>query len=40
MGCAVARGANDDDLEKVGGSWITPPEVAKLFADSDRVVTF
>jgi predicted peroxiredoxin len=39
-GCAVARGANDDDLAKFGGSWITPPDVAKLFADSDRVVTF
>jgi len=24
----------------VAGSWVTPPDVAKLFADSDRVVTF
>jgi hypothetical protein len=31
---------NDEDLEKVGGSWITPPDVARLFADSDRTVTF
>jgi hypothetical protein len=28
------------DLQKVGGAWITPPEVATMFADSDRVVTF
>jgi hypothetical protein len=31
---------NDADLQKVGGTWITPPEVATMFADSDRVVTF
>jgi len=24
----------------VGGSWVAPPDVARLFADSDRVVTF
>jgi hypothetical protein len=28
----------DDDLEKVGGTWTTPPEVARLFAETDRVV--
>jgi predicted peroxiredoxin len=39
-GCAVARGATDDDLQKVNGSWVTPPDVARLFAASDRVVTF
>jgi hypothetical protein len=40
MGCAVARGATDDDLERVNGSWVAPPDVAMLFAASDRVVTF
>jgi len=27
-------------LVKVNGSWVTPPEVAMLFAESDRVATF
>jgi hypothetical protein len=31
---------NDDDLEKVKGTWVAPPDVANLFADSDRIVTF
>jgi hypothetical protein len=31
---------NDEDLPKVNGTWVTPPEVATLFAESDRVVTF
>jgi hypothetical protein len=30
----------DEDLQKIGGSWVAPPDVAKLFADSDRVATF
>ena len=36
----MARGATDEDLPKVSGSWVAPPDVATLFADSDRVVTF
>jgi hypothetical protein len=30
----------DEDLAKFGGRWATPPDVANLFAESDRVVTF
>jgi hypothetical protein len=30
----------DEDLAKVGGQWVGPPDVARLLADSDRVVTF
>jgi hypothetical protein len=29
----------EEDLEKVGGRWVGPPDVARLFADSDRVVS-
>jgi hypothetical protein len=35
----VARGATEDDLEKVGGTLVGPPDVARLFAESDRIVT-
>jgi hypothetical protein len=31
---------SDEDLERFGGRWVTPPDVATLFAESDRVVTF
>jgi len=37
-GCAVARGAIDEELEKVGGRWASPADVAVWFAESDRVV--
>jgi hypothetical protein len=30
----------DEDLAKVDGQWVGPPDVAKLIADGDRVVTF
>jgi hypothetical protein len=39
MGCAVARGATDDDLAALNGVWITPPEVARLMEQADRVVS-
>jgi hypothetical protein len=28
----------DDDLAAIGGQWSTPPDVANLIADADRVV--
>jgi DsrE/DsrF/DsrH-like protein len=31
-GCAVARGATDEDLTKVNGTWVTPPKVATLLS--------
>ena len=34
----MARGAADDDLAKVNGHWTTPPEVARLITEVDRVV--
>jgi hypothetical protein len=30
----------DDDLAKVSGQWVGPPDVARLIADSDHVVSF
>jgi hypothetical protein len=36
----VARGATDDDLSFMGGSWSTPPDLANLIANADRVLTF
>jgi hypothetical protein len=36
----VARGATDADLAELGGAWSTPPDVAQLIANADRVVTF
>jgi hypothetical protein len=35
----VARGVTEDDLAAVGGTWVTPPDVAHLIADADRVVS-
>jgi hypothetical protein len=35
----VAREVTDDDLAAVGGTWVTPPDVARLIADADRVVS-
>jgi hypothetical protein len=39
MGCAVARGATDTDLEWLNASWLTPPELARMIAEYDRVVS-
>jgi hypothetical protein len=36
----VVRGATDDDLAKVNGRWTTPPEVAKLCEEADKVLVF
>jgi hypothetical protein len=30
----------DEDLAKVNGQWVGPPDVAKLIAGGDRAVTF
>ncbi|TMK46591.1 MAG: hypothetical protein E6G55_05230 [Actinobacteria bacterium] len=27
-------------MASIGGSWVTPPEAAKLCAEADRVLTF
>jgi hypothetical protein len=35
----VARAVTDDDLAAVGGTWVSPPDVARLIADADRVVS-
>jgi hypothetical protein len=29
----------DDDLGSIGGRWVTPPDVARLIASADRVVS-
>jgi predicted peroxiredoxin len=41
-GCAVARGATEDEesLRAVNGRWAGPPDVAKLSAEADQVLTF
>jgi hypothetical protein len=31
---------SDDDLAAVGGTWVAPPDVARLIAEFDRVATF
>jgi hypothetical protein len=35
----VARAVTDDDLAAVGVTWVSPPDVARLIADADRVVS-
>jgi hypothetical protein len=35
----VARGATDDDLAELGGRWVSPPEVARLIEQADRLVS-
>jgi hypothetical protein len=30
----------EEELAKVRGTWVAPPDVVRLFADSDRVLTF
>jgi len=39
MGCAVARGATDEDLAWLQASWTTPPEFARMTEQFDRVVS-
>jgi predicted peroxiredoxin len=39
-GCAVARGATEEHLAKVNGSWVTPPDAAELCAGADKLLTF
>jgi hypothetical protein len=36
----VARGVTDEEMAAVAGSFVTPPEAAKLIASADKVVTF
>jgi hypothetical protein len=39
----VARGAAEDEeslRDAVNGRWAAPPDVAKLAAEADRVLTF
>jgi hypothetical protein len=31
---------SDDDLAKVAGRWMTPPEAQRLLADADKILTF
>jgi hypothetical protein len=35
----VAREVTEDDLAAVGGTWVTPPDVARLIAGAERVVS-
>ncbi len=35
----MARAVTEDDLAAVGGTWVTSPDVARLIADADRVVS-
>jgi hypothetical protein len=30
----------DDELAELAGTWVTPPDVARLIERADRVVTF
>jgi hypothetical protein len=30
---------NDEDLAKVNGAWVSPPDVAARFAESDRIIS-
>jgi predicted peroxiredoxin len=39
-GCAVARGATEESAAVVNGKWAAPPDVARLAAEADRVLTF
>jgi len=34
----VARGVTEEDLSLVNGTWVTPPDVARLIADAGRVL--
>lgn len=34
----MARAATDDDLAGIDGTWTTPPDVARLITEHDRVV--
>jgi hypothetical protein len=38
----VARGAaeNEESLVALNGRWAAPPDVARLVAEADRVLTF
>ncbi|CAN5806676.1 hypothetical protein BH20ACT4_BH20ACT4_00100 [soil metagenome] len=35
----MARAVTEDDLVAVGRTWVMPPDVARLIADADRVVS-
>ena len=39
-GCAGARGATEESLAAVGGTWAAPSDVARLSAEADKVLTF
>jgi hypothetical protein len=39
MGCGGARGAPDEDLEWLAGTWASPTDVAGLIEQFDRVVS-
>jgi hypothetical protein len=30
----------EEDLAELGGSWVAPPDVARLMEEADRFVTF
>jgi predicted peroxiredoxin len=38
-GCAMARAVTEDDLAAVGGTWVSPPDAARLIAEAERVVS-
>jgi hypothetical protein len=35
----MARAVTEDDLAAVGGTWVSPPDAARLIADAERVVS-
>ncbi|CAN5806232.1 hypothetical protein BH20ACT4_BH20ACT4_00050 [soil metagenome] len=35
----MARAVTEDDLAAAGGTWVMPPDVARLIADADHVVS-
>ena len=35
----MARAVTEDDLAAAGGTWVSPPDAARLIADAHRVVS-
>jgi hypothetical protein len=35
----MARAVTEEDLAAVGGTWVSPPDAARLIAQADRVVS-
>jgi hypothetical protein len=40
MGGGVAGVATDDDLATLNGTWVSPPEAARLMEEADKALVF